>query len=152
MTNENRYQYKEWIFGLVVPIVTICIVICVFKKTRKRKGKCSICLLLSPLRLQVFRVWLPRVRGGWTQPLAILVYSDSPWGVARHLLLFQGRCTTEKSRTQPRDPLARPPFFWVLLPASSGKTPVGEGGRKPSFTEVLHFSFLLSFFRFSFSG
>lgn len=42
LTNENRHQYKEWIFGLVVPIVSICIVMCVFKKTRKRKGSLSL--------------------------------------------------------------------------------------------------------------
>ncbi|KAM7336517.1 hypothetical protein ACRRTK_005010 [Alexandromys fortis] len=37
LTNENLHQYKEWLIGFVVPIVTICIVICVCKKTRKRK-------------------------------------------------------------------------------------------------------------------
>ncbi|XP_057626269.1 SLAM family member 6 [Chionomys nivalis] len=41
LTNENLYQYKEWLFGLV-PIVTICIVICVCKKRRKRKGSLSL--------------------------------------------------------------------------------------------------------------
>lgn len=42
LTNENLHQYKEWLIGLVVPIVTMCIVICVCKKTRKRKGSLSL--------------------------------------------------------------------------------------------------------------
>ncbi|XP_075845259.1 SLAM family member 6 isoform X2 [Microtus pennsylvanicus] len=42
LTNENLHQYKEWLIGLVVLIVTICIVICVCKKTRKRKGSLSL--------------------------------------------------------------------------------------------------------------
>jgi hypothetical protein len=71
----------------------ILIFVCWSIHVWKRRGKFPFCFLLSAVRLQLFRVWglwLPGVKGGWTQLLAELVHWDDAQHVTRFLLIHKG--------------------------------------------------------------